>query len=120
MGKFVIRSVPSGVKFDLKAENGEVIASSEVYSSLAACRRGIESVRKCAAASKIEDQTEPACAGLSNPKFEVYPDRSGLYRFRLRCRNGKIVAVSEGYTTKAACLAGVESVIRNASDATIE
>ena len=119
MGKFVIRNVPSGVKFDLKAENGEVIASSEVYSSLAACRRGIESVRKSAATGHLEDLTEQQTA-CPNPKFPLFSDRAGLYRFRLRCRNGKIVAISEGYTTKAACLAGVESVIRNAPEAPIE
>ena len=119
MGKFVIRNVPSGVKFDLKAENGEVIASSEVYSSLAACRRGIESVRKSAATGHLEDLTEQQTA-CPNPKFQLFSDRAGLYRFRLRCRNGKIVAISEGYTTKVACLAGVESVIRNAPEAPIE
>ena len=120
MGKFVIRNVPSGVKFDLKAENGQVIASSEVYSSLAACHRGIESVRKSAAAGHLEDLTDDQQASCPNPKFQLFSDRAGLYRFRLRSRNGKTVAISEGYTTKAACLAGVESVIRNAPEAPVE
>lgn len=120
MGKFVIRRVDSGVKFDLKAENGETIATSEVYSSPAACHKGIESVKKCAAAGKNEDQTEDDFAVLTNPKCEVYRDKAGLFRFRLRSRNGKILAFSEGYTTKAACLVGVHSVIHNAKDAAIE
>ena len=46
MGKFVVRAVPSGIKFDLKAGNGEVIATSEVYSSEASCKKGIESVKR--------------------------------------------------------------------------
>lgn len=46
MGKFVIKTTATGVKFDLKAGNGEVIATSEVYSSDAACKNGIESVKK--------------------------------------------------------------------------
>ena len=46
MGKFVIKTVASGIKFDLKAGNGEVIATSEVYTSKSACENGIESVRK--------------------------------------------------------------------------
>ncbi len=46
MGKFVIRKTETGVKFDLKAGNEEVIATSEVYSSDSACKNGIESVRK--------------------------------------------------------------------------
>ena len=120
MGKFRIRSVPSGIKFDLKAENGEIIATSEGYTSPAACRRGIESVKKCAAAEKLEDLTADLPATCSNPKFEVFSDKAGLYRFRLRSRNGKIIATSEGYTTKAACLAGVHSVIHNAKYAVIE
>ena len=46
MSKFVIRPVCSGVKFDLTAGNGQVIATSEVYETHAACVKGIESVRK--------------------------------------------------------------------------
>ena len=45
MSKFVIRNVASGVKFDLKATNGQVIATSEVYNSLAACKNGVASVQ---------------------------------------------------------------------------
>lgn len=119
MGKFVIRKVDSGVKFDLKAGNGEVIATSEVYDSYASCVKGVESVRKIACAGKIEDLTAPG-KPLTNPKIEVYEDKRGAFRFRLKARNGQIVAVSEGYTTHAACLDGVESVCRNAPIAPME
>ena len=44
MGKFVVRAVPSGIKFDLKATNGEVIATSEVYQSKTSCLNGVKSV----------------------------------------------------------------------------
>lgn len=119
MGKFMIRCTPSGCKFDLKAGNGETIASSEVYRSLAACRKGIESVRKCAAASRVDDLTEGG-APVSCPKIELYEDRSGLFRFRLRSRNGAVIAVSESYQSRTMCLAGIHSVLRNAPDAEIE
>ena len=56
MSKFVIRTVTSGIKFDLKATNGQVIASSEVYESKAACENGIESVRKNAPVAEIVEQ----------------------------------------------------------------
>lgn len=46
MGKFVIRETKTGIKFDLKATNGEVIATSEVYSSAASCNKGIASVQR--------------------------------------------------------------------------
>ena len=119
MGKFVIREVPSGVKFDLYAANGQSILTSEVYTSPAACRKGMESVRKNALLAKIEDQTGEGFPKRTNPKFEIYLDRTGAYRFRLKARNGEIIAVSERYNTRAGCINGVESVKTNAQDATI-
>ncbi len=47
-------------------------------------------------------------------RFEVYQDKGGEYRFRLKAPNGEIIAVSEGYTTKRSCMRGIESVKRNA------
>ena len=120
MSKFVIRRVNSGVKFDLKAPNGQAIIASEVYDSRAACLRGIESVRRNAPIAALEDQTSDGCGIIPNPKFELYEDRRGAYRFRLKSRNGKTIAVSEGYTSKAACEKGIESVRRNAPAAEIE
>lgn len=117
MGKFVLRRVATGFRFDLKARNGEIIASSEVYRSLAAGRRGVESVGRNAPAAKLEDQTQQGFKALTNPKFELYADKKGAFRFRLKARNGEIIAFSEPYNTKAACLAGIDSVRQNAPDA---
>ena len=119
MGKFVIRRIRSGIKFDLKAANGQIIATSEVYETKNTCLNGVESVRKNATTEKVEDQPVSSKV-LTNPKFEVYGDKSGAFRFRLKSRNGQIIAVSEGYTTHQACLDGVESVRKNAPDATVE
>ena len=115
MGKFVIKTVNTGIKFDLKAGNGETIATSEVYSSEAACKNGIDSVRKNAVDVKLEDIGE----SVTNPKFQVYEDKAGEFRFRLTARNGEIIATSEGYKTKASCLNGIESVRKNAPDAEV-
>ena len=120
MGKFMIRTVNSGLKFDLYAANGQSILTSEVYTTEHACRKGIESVRKNAPAAKLEDQTEPDFHKLTNPKFELYQDKHGTYRFRLKARNGEIIAVSEIYSAKAGCLNGIESVRRIAADAAVE
>lgn len=120
MGKFVIRRVPTGFKFDLRADNGEIIANSEVYTSRRACLRGMEAVRRCAAVGRVLD---PAAEGgniPANPRFEIFPDRRGQYRFRLRSRNGEIIAGSEPYTTHRACLEGIRSVITCAPEAQIE
>ena len=119
MGKFVIRKTNTGVKFDLKASNGEVIATSEVYSSLDACKNGIASVQKNAPVAAVEDQTVEGYATEKNPKFEVYQDKAEEYRFRLTATNGQTIAVSEGYKAKASCLNGVESVKKNAPEAEI-
>ena len=120
MGKFLIRAVPSGLKFDLYAANGQTILTSEVYTTPAACRKGIASVAKNAPNAKVEDQTEPGCKALTNPKFEVYQDKAGAYRFRLKARNGEIIAVSDSYTAKAGCLNGIESVKKPAAEAEIQ
>ena len=119
MSKFVIRNVPSGVKFDLKATNGQVILTSEVYSSEAACRKGVDSIIKNAPDANVENQTEAGWEVKSHPKFEMYQDKAGEYRFRLKARNGEIIGVSESYTAKINCLHGIESVKKNALDAEI-
>lgn len=119
MSRFVIRAVSSGVKFDLHAANGQTVLTSEVYNTAAACRKGIESVRKNAPAARIENQTEEGFRLLTSPKFELYRDRAGQYRFRLKARNGAVIAVSDGYSTKAACRGGIESVMKNAGDAEV-
>ena len=119
MGKFVIRTTETGVKFDLKATNGQVIASSQVYKSVATCKNGVASVAKNAPIAAVEDQTVEGFAVEKNPKFEVYTDKAGEFRFRLKATNGQIIAVGEGYTTHANCIKGVESVKKNAADAEV-
>ena len=118
MGKFVIRETATGFKFDLKASNGETIATSEVYSSQAACVKGAESVRSCAPEANLHDLTAGE-AEAKHPKFELYEDKAGEFRFRLKARNGEVIAVSEGYKAKASCLNGIESVRKNAEDGEI-
>ena len=49
-------------------------------------------------------------------KFECYKDKAGEFRFRLKAGNGEIVLASEGYTSKAACDNGIESVQKNCQD----
>jgi uncharacterized protein YegP (UPF0339 family) len=120
MGKFIIKETKTGTKFDLLATNGQVIATSEVYTTLSACKNGIASVQKNAEIAKIEDQTVEGFATVTNPKFEIYTDKAGEFRFRLKARNGEIIAVSEGYVTKANCEKGIASVQKNAPDAAIE
>ena len=119
MGKYVIKTTKTGIKFDLKAGNGEVIATSEVYTTEKACRAGVASVQRNAPIAAVENQTVEGFAKEKHPKFEVYNDKAGEFRFRLKATNGQIIAVSEGYKALSGCMNGIESVKKNAPDAEI-
>ena len=118
MGKFIIKKTGAGFRFNLKAGNGEIIATSETYNSMDACKNGIESVRKCCT-GEIEDQTVNGFETVKNPKFELYKDKADEFRFRLKARNGEIIIASEGYKQKSNCLNGINSVKTNAPEAPV-
>ena len=117
MGKFVIREKNDKFTFQLKAGNGEVVAVSQSYKSLQTCKAGIASVKANAPIAALENQTEDGYKAEKHPKFEVYQDNAGEFRFRLKAKNGQIIAASEGYTAVKSCLNGVESVRKNVVDA---
>ena len=121
MGKFVISKTKGGeFTFNLKAGNGEVIlTASESYTGMSACKGGIASVQKNALAH-VEDQTVEGFEKLTHPKFEVYKDKAGEFRFRLKAKNGENIGKSEGYKRKDSCMKGIASVGKNAPDAKIE
>ena len=52
-------------------------------------------------------------------KFEIYSDKGGKFRFRLKAGNGEIIAVGEAYESKASAKNGIESVKKNAADAAV-
>ena len=115
MSAFVIKKVNTGIMFNLKADNGQVIATSEVYTAAASCKNGIDSVRRNAPhrrAGKTRP-TERASPPKSAPKFEMYVDRAGEFRFRLKADNGEIIAASEGHKAKESCENGIQSVREN-------
>ena len=113
-GKYIVKETASGISFRLAAGNNQVIGVSEVYSGRAAMEKGIDSVRKNAPIANIEDQTAEPVVPATCPKFEIYNDKAGEFRFRLKARNGEIILASEGYKTKASCENGIESVRKNA------
>lgn len=119
MGKFIVKESKKGFVFNLKAGNGEVIAVSEVYTTLDACKKGCASVANAAVKALVEDQTVEPVVAQKNPKFEVYADKKGEFRFRLKASNGEIIATGEGYKTKPGCLNGIESIKKNAPDAQV-
>ena len=120
MGKFLVKTVKTGFNFNLLATNGQVIGVSEVYTTKAACLNGVDSVKRNAPIANLEDQTVEGFAAEKCPKFEIYTDKAGESRFRLKARNGEIILVSEGYVRKDSCLNGVESVRKNSDSPIVE
>ena len=55
-----------------------------------------------------------------NPKFEIYVDKAGGFRFRLKATNGEPILASESYKSKAGCKNGIESVKKNAESETVK
>lgn len=104
--------------FNLKAANGEIIATSQTYASKRTCLNDINSVKKNVPVAGVEDQTKEDYETVKNPKFEIYKDGAGEFRFHLRATNGQIIAASQGYSAKASCVNRVESV-KNKADSPI-
>ncbi len=101
-GKFEVYKDKAGkYRYRLKAGNGQVILTGEAYNSKNACLEGIDSVKK-------NSQKETA--------FEIYQDKKGEFRFRLKASNGEIIGQGEAYNSKSGCMKGMESIKKNASD----
>jgi len=116
MGRYVIKPAKNGVMFNLKAGNNEIIGTSEIYTTESACKNGIASVAKNAPVANVENQVKGESA--KNPKFEIYQDKKGEFRWRLKAGNGETILVSEGYKAMASCLKGIASVRKNADSET--
>jgi len=120
MGKFIIKETKTGFTFRLKASNQQTVCASQLYKTMSSCKAGIESLKRFCG-SQVEDQTLKTFEPLKNPKYEIYLDKAGQYRFRLKANNGEILIISEdGYATKSGCKGGIESIAKNAPDAEIQ
>jgi uncharacterized protein YegP (UPF0339 family) len=98
-------------RFRLRAANNKIVAVSEAYESKAGCMNGVKSVQSNCE-SHVEDQTKKM-EKLSNPKYEVFTDSAGEFRFNLKASNGEIIAASEGYETKEGVMNGIGAVQRS-------
>ncbi|XJV72675.1 YegP family protein [Pedobacter foliorum] len=105
MGKFEITTRKNGeFQFNLKAGNGQVILTSEGYSSKSGCTNGIESVKK-----NSQDDS----------KYDKKTSTNGKPYFNLKATNGQIIGNSEMYESVASRDNGIESVKKNAPEAEI-
>jgi len=120
-GKFEIKkSKDDRYVFNLYAANSVIVATSQVYSSSTSAQNGIKSVIENAPKAPIEDQSLKNYETLPYPKWEIYQDKGGQYRFRLSASNGSCICHSQGYTSKASCKNGIESIKRTAQNAKID
>jgi len=105
MGKFEITKRKNGeFQFNLKAGNGQIILTSEGYTTKANCQNGIESVKKNSAVDERFDRKE---------------SKNNKYYFNLKATNGQIIGSSEMYESTAGRDNGIESVKKNAPDADV-
>lgn len=105
MAKFEIKVAKDGqFYFNLKAGNGEVILSSEMYKAKASCENGIASVKKNAADEK---------------KYDLKQAANGKWHFNLKAGNGEIIGSSQMYASEATAKKGIASVQANAADADV-
>ena len=105
MGKFVITVRKNGeFQFNLKASNGQVILTSEGYTTKTACLNGVESVRK--------NSQDPA-------KFEVKVAKNGKPFFNLKASNGQVIGASQMYASEDTLKKGIASVAKNAPEAPV-
>lgn len=106
VAKFEIKKAKNGeFFFHLKAGNGEIILSSEMYGAKPSAENGIASVKKNAPDDK---------------RYERKETKNGQFMFNLKAANHEVIGTSESYTTAAARDGGIESVKKNAPDAAVE
>ena len=102
-GKFELKVSTNGkYHFNLKAGNGQIILSSEMYESKAAAENGIASIQKNAA---------------DDARYERKESSSGKTYFNLKATNGQVIGKSEMYESTSAMENGIDSVQKNAPDA---
>lgn len=106
MGKFVISTRKNGeFQFNLQASNGQIILSSEGYTSKSACQNGVDAVRKNASNDSL---------------FERKTASNGKFHFNLKSTNGQVIGTSQMYESEAGMENGISSVQQNATNAILE
>ncbi len=105
MGNYVVTKRTNGeFQFNLKAVNGEIILTSEGYTTKTNCLGGVDSVKRNA---------------KDDSKYEKKTAKNGKYYFTLKATNGQVVGTSEMYETEASREVGISSVKSNAPDGAV-
>ena len=121
-GRFDIkRTKDNRFVFNLYSSNQVLIATSQTYSSSQAALNGVKSVMANAKEAEIEDTTLKTVVPCSFPKWEIYIDKAGEYRYRLLATNGQCITHAKaGYAHKSSCKRAIESIVRLSRDANVD
>lgn len=121
-GRFDIkRTKDNRFVFNLYSSNKVLIATSQVYSSSQSALNGVKSVMANAKKAEIEDLSLKVVTPKSFPKWEIYIDKAGEYRYRLLATNGQCLTHAKaGYAHKSSCKRAIESIVRLACDADVD
>jgi len=114
----VYKDAAGKTRFRLRANNGQIVAVGEAYEQYIGCLNGIRSVKKNSG-SPVEDLTLEGGPRFPNPKYQMFKDAAGKYRFHLKAGNGEIIAQGEGYESRESSLDGIDAV-KNSANAEIE
>ena len=117
MGSFVMKRVREGYLFHLYATNRLILATSQIYNTADACKKGILSVTDCVGKAGEVDLTVPGHMTPENPRFEITRDGVGKFFFRLRATKGEIILTSSGYATPQLASLGIGMVRRSVENA---
>lgn len=121
-GRFdVKRTKDNRFVFNLYSSNKVLIATSQIYSSAQSAINGVNSVMTNARKAQIEDTTLKTVTQKPFPKWEIYIDKAGEYRYRLLATNGQCLTHAKaGYSHKSSCKRAIESIVRLACDADVD
>lgn len=112
---FELRAAQNGESyFVLKAQNGAILGTSELYASTSNAERGAATVRRLV---RLQLDANDQKTAPKRERFELFTGEDGKTYFRVRAGNGAIVLGSQGYTTKQSAQKGIASVVANGSDA---
>lgn len=119
-GRFIIKKTPKGFyRFSLLASNARTILTSQNYTTMQNCRKGIESIINHADAP-VDDLTLKRPEPKKYPKYEIYRDTEERFRYRLMASNGQNIAIAEeGYASKAGCLNGISAIMKDTQEAEV-
>ena len=92
-GKYEVYQAGDGVKYNLKASNGEILVASEVYSSRDGVIKAIDAIKR----------------NVETGEIRVFADKHGNYKFKLTAGNHRVIAISAHYTTEKSAQRASES-----------